>query len=236
MKANIKLKPKKCNFVLQKVKYLGHIVTQEGIAPDPETVEAVQKYPLPKNVRGVRGFLGLVNWYRKFILNITKIAAPLVELTKNNVKFKITEEVLEVIEKLKGALTSDKILIFPDFTKPFILSTDASGIGAGAILGQIREGKERPIAYASRKLNKAELNYSTTEKELLAIIFGVKTFRCYLYGKRFTIITEHRPLKWVITMKDPSSGLTRWALTLAEYELRSDSQGRSKTRQRRLVE
>lgn len=122
------------------------------------------------------------------------------------------------MDSLKIAITSDSVLIYPDFNDTFILATDASGIGVGAILSQNRGGLERPVAFASKKLNKAEQNYSTIERELLGIIFGIKQFRCYLYGRRFTIITDHRPLKWILSLKDPTSRLARWALLLAEYE------------------
>lgn len=216
--ANIKLKPQKCNFLLKKVKYLGHVLTQEGILPDPEKIEAIEKFPIPKNIKGVRSFLGLINWYRRFIPNVTELSAPLVNLTRKDVKFEISEEVIKSIAALKKALTVDSLLIFPDFDQPFLLATDTSGTGVGAVLSQVRNGKERPIAYASRKLNKAEVKYSVTEAELLGVVFGVRTFKCYLYGRKFTIITDHRPLKWLLTMKDPSSRLTRWALSLAEYD------------------
>ncbi|XP_074040987.1 tropomodulin isoform X2 [Leptinotarsa decemlineata] len=215
---NIKLKPKKCNFLLKKVKYLGHMITQEGVLPDPEKIEAIKKFPIPRNVRGVRAFMGLVNWYRRFIPNVAEISAPLVNLTKKDVKFEISLEVLEAIDKLKQSLTAESVLIFPDFEQSFIVSTDASGLGVGAILSQMRDGYEKPVAYASRKFKKAELNYSTTEKELLGVIFGIQTFRCYLYGRKFTVISDHRPLKWLLSMNDPGSRLTRWALTLAEYD------------------
>ncbi|XP_074039933.1 uncharacterized protein [Leptinotarsa decemlineata] len=144
--------------------------------------------------------------------------APLTHLTKKEVKFEITPEVLQATEKLKSILTSDLVLIFPGFSQPFIVATDASGSGIGAVLSQLREGHERPVAYASRNLKKAELNYSTTEKELLGVIFGIQTFRCYLYGNKFTVITDHRPLKWLLTIKDPGSRLAIWALTLGEYD------------------
>lgn len=215
---NIKLKPAKCNFMMKKVKYLGHIITQQGVQPDPSTLESIRNFPLFRNVKGVRAFMGLVNWYRRFIPNMAQISACIVHLTKKDVPFKITEEILEAFEKLKNALTSEAILIYPDLTQPFVLSTDASGLGVGAVLSQVRDGYEKPIAYASRKFKKAEINYSTTEKELLGVMFGIQQFRCYLYGPtQFTIVTDHRPLKWILQLKDASSRLTRWALSLAEY-------------------
>lgn len=203
---------------MKEVKYLGHIITPDGIKPDPEKIRDIVNYPLPRNVKDVRAFLGLAGWYRKFIPNFAEVAAPLSKLTKKDVVFKIDEEVRKSMDSLKIAITSDSVLIYPDFNDTFILATDASGIGVGAILSQNRGGLERPVAFASKKLNKAEQNYSTIERELLGIIFGIKQFRCYLYGRRFTIITDHRPLKWILSLKDPTSRLARWALLLAEYE------------------
>lgn len=110
------------------------------------------------------------------------------------------------------------VLIYPDFSQPFVVATDASGLGIGAVLSQVRDGYERPIAYASRNFNNAELNYSTTEKELLGVVYGIQAFRCYLYGKKFTVISDHRPLKWLLSLKDPGSRLARWAMTLADYD------------------
>lgn len=110
------------------------------------------------------------------------------------------------------------VLKYPDFSKPFILSTDASGIAIGAVLSQLHEGNEHPIAYASRQLNKAEKNYGATERELLALVWATKYFRCYLYGRKFTAITDHSALRWMLSLKDPSSRLTRWALRLSEFD------------------
>lgn len=118
-------------------------------------------------MKGVRSFLGLINWYRRFIPNVTELSALLVNLTKKDIKFEISEEVFKSITALKNALTADSLLIFPDFNQPFLLATDSSGTGIGAVLSQLRDGKERPIAYASRKMNKSEVSYTVTEQELL---------------------------------------------------------------------
>lgn len=121
-------------------------------------------------------------------------------------------------ETLRNALASDTVLAYPDFTEPFILATDASGTALGAVLSQRQHGRERPIAFASRQLNKSEANYSVTERELLAVIWATKLFRCYLLGRQFTLITDHAALRWMLSLRDPSSRLTRWALRLSEFE------------------
>ncbi|KAG5862030.1 hypothetical protein JTB14_027516 [Gonioctena quinquepunctata] len=133
---------------------------------------------MPKNVRRVRSFQGLVNWYRRFIPNAAYFISDLTNLTKKDVKFELTPTVLEAIQKLKDTPTSEMVLIFPDFTQPFIVASDASGSGVGIVLSQIRKGYERPIAYASRSFKKVELNYSTTEKELLGVVSRIQTSGC----------------------------------------------------------
>lgn len=216
--ANITLKPSKCKFLLKEVKYLGHIISEEGIKPDPQKVECINSYPIPRNVKDVRAFLGLAGWYRKFIKNFSEVALPLTNLTKKSEKFEITPEVIESMNILKKALTSESILIYPDFTQPFILATDSSDFGTGSILSQLRNGFERPIAFASRKFNKAERNYSVSEKECNGLVAGIKAHKYFLYGRKFTIVTDHRPLKWLLNLKDPTSRLARWALLLSEYD------------------
>lgn len=216
--ANIKLKPSKSQFLMQEVKYLGHLISKDGIKPDPEKFSSILNFPIPKDITAVRSFLGLVGWYRRFIRNYAQIAEPLTNLTKKNIKFEITQQVLESIHTLKHALTTETVLAHPNFTEPFILATDASILGIGAILSQIQNGIEKPIAFFSRKLNKAQKNYSVTELECLAVVEAVKHFKCYLYGQKFTIITDHRPLKWLLSLKDPTSRLARWSLLLSSYD------------------
>ena len=177
--ANLKLKPSKCHFACAKVQYLGHIVSGDGVAPDPEKISAVKNFPRPHNVKTVRSFLGLANYYRRFIKDFAKLAAPLNKLLRKDQKFAWTPLCEEAFEALKSALTSAPILAFPDFTQPFHLFVDASNDGVGATLGQIQDGKEVAISYAGRDFNSAERNYSTTEREALAVIFGIKKFAPY---------------------------------------------------------
>jgi len=178
----------------------------------------VKDYPVPKNIREIRGWLGLAGYYRRFVENFAEIAQPLSQLTKKGIPFVWGSKQMQSFEKLKKVLCSNQVLIFPDFHKEFIVSTDASGTAVGAILSQNTEDGERPVAYASRQLNAAERNYSTTERELLAVIFATKQFRCYLLGKKFQLITDHAALKWMLSLRDPSSRLTRWALRLSEFD------------------
>lgn len=217
-RANLKVNLKKCRFAQSSVEYLGHIVTEDGVKPDQKKIEAIQKFPQPNNVRDVRGFLGLAGYYRRFIGGFAEIAKPLTTLTKKDVEFQWGQEQETAFSNLKTALCSESVLAYPDFAKPFILATDASGTALGAVLSQIHDDKERPVAYASRQMNAAERNYATTERELLAVVWAVKQFRCYLLGRSFKLITDHAALRWMLSLRDPSSRLTRWALQLAEFD------------------
>lgn len=217
-KFNLKLQPDKCEFLRREVAYLGHIITDKGVSPNPDKIAAVTQFPTPKNPKDIKSFLGLVGYYRRFIENFSKITKPLTSLLKKDAVFQWSHEQEQSFNLLKNKLTSAPLLQYPDFNNPFLLTTDASNYAVGAILSQGEIGKDKPIAYASRTLNKAEGNYSTIEKELLAILFGVKTFRPYLYGRKFRIITDHRPLVWLFNVKDPGSRLIRWRLKLEEYD------------------
>lgn len=215
---NLKLQPDKCEFLRREVSYLGHIITDKGVTPNPEKVKAVTNFPVPKNPKEVKSFLGLAGYYRRFIENFSKLTKPLTSLLKKDTNFVWSTDQDQAFNILKEKLVSAPLLQYPDFSQPFVVTTDASNYAVGAVLSQGPIGKDKPIAYASRTLNKAEGNYSTTEKELLAIIFAVKTFRPYLYGTKFFIVTDHRPLLWVMNVKDPGSRLVRWRLKLEEYQ------------------
>lgn len=216
---SLKLNPDKCEFLRREVTYLGHIISKDGIRPNPEKVEVIQKFPVPKNPTQIKSFLGLCGYYRKFIKDFSNISKPLTLLLHKDKKFSWTFEQQTAFEKLKGIiLSSDLILQYPDFSKPFLLTTDASNVAIGAILSQGKINEDLPISFASRTLNKCEQNYSTIEKELLAIIWAIKHFRPYLYGHKFTIVSDHRPLVWLKNCKDQNSKLLRWRLLLEEYE------------------
>ena len=178
----------------------------------------MNEFPQPKSPKDIKSFLGLVSYYRRFVHDFSQLSKPLTSLLKKDVPFAWQNEQQLAFETLKIKLTSAPLLIYPDLTKDFILTCDESNYVIGAILSQGEISKDQPIAYASRTLNKGECNLSTIEKELLAIIFGCKTFRPYLFGRRFMIVTDHRPFKWLFNHTDPSSKLQRWRLKLEEFE------------------
>jgi len=215
---NLKLQPYKCEFLRKEVLYLGHRLTCNGLLPNESKLSAVKEFPIPSTTKKLKEFLGLAGYYRRFIPNFGKIAKPLTNLLKNNTPFIWNADTDEAFNTLKRVLTSQPLLQYPDFSKPFILTTDASNDALGAILIQGEIGRDPPIAYASRTLSKAERNYPTVEKELLAVVWGCKHFRPYLYGRKFTVVTDHRPLVWIFNVKDPSSRLLKWRLKLEEYE------------------
>jgi hypothetical protein len=216
--ANLKLQPDKCNFLQRECVYLGHVISKDGIKPDERKVKSVIEFPVPTTVKNIKSFLGLSGYYRKFINSYSAIAKPLTNLLKRDIKFTWSDECQKSFDTLKKALCSEPILKYPDFTKPFLLTADASNKALGAILSQGEIGQDLPICFASRTLNKSESNYSTTELECLAIIFGVKQFRPYLYGRKFIIISDHRPLTWLFNLKNPLSKLARWRIQLEEYD------------------
>ena len=172
---------------------------------NPEKLKAIQDYPRPQNVKDVRSFLGLTGFYRRFIDRYSDKAKPLTLLQKKGIEFTWTPEAEKAFLKLKQTMRQGPILKYPDFSKPFVVATDASNIGIGSVLAQVHNGQEFPIAYNSRQLSKVEQNYSTIEKELLSVVNAVPTYRPYLYGRKFTLVTDHRPLRWLMSLKDPSS-------------------------------
>jgi hypothetical protein len=216
--ANFRIQPEKCVFATDTVEYLGHICTSEGIRPDPKKIRAIEEYSRPTTVKEIRAFLGLAGYYRRHVPNFAELAKPLTMLTKKDIPFIWTNEQQNAFDVLKQRLSTEPLLIYPDFAQPFIIACDASTKAIGAVLSQLRDGKERPIAYCSRQLNSAESKYSTTELELLALLFATKQFRVYIYGRKFTVYTDHRALRWLLNLQDPSSRLTRWAVKLSEYD------------------
>ena len=218
--ANVKLNPKKGSFFKQRVEYLGQVVTPEGISPNPDKVSVVQEFPNPTNLKELTSFLGLANYYRRFVRGFSNIANPLNALSKKNVPFVWTVACAEEFDKLKRALVSAPILAYPNFREPFLLFVDASSTGIGFTLGQIQNGKEVVIAYNGHGLNWAEQNYSTTEREALALVEGIKKFQPYLHNRNFTVVTDHSSLRWLMNVKDASGRLARWALLLRQYDFK----------------
>lgn len=217
--ANFKIQLDKSEFLRKEVAYLGHIVTENGVRPNPDKILAIKKFPLPKNTKQIKGFLGLLGYYRRFIKGFAKITKPLTNCLKKEGIININDpEYVKCFEFCKTLLMNEPILQYPDFSKPFVLTTDASNFAIGAVLSQGKIGSDLPIAYASRTLNVSETNYSTIEKELLSIVWAVKYFRPYLFGRKFLIVTDHKPLQWLFSLKEPNSKLVRWRLKLEEYE------------------
>ncbi|KAL4085202.1 hypothetical protein QTP88_027061 [Uroleucon formosanum] len=215
---NLQLQPSKCQFLRHEVVYLGHLITDAGVKPDPTKISCVRDHPVPRNPTEIKRFLGLSGYYRRFIEKYSQIAKPMTTLLKKGQPFEWTAECQTSFETLVQKLVTAPILQYPNFEEPFILTTDASQYAIGSIISQGEIGHDLPIAYASRTLNKAEQNYSTTEKELLSIVWSVKHFRPYLLGRKFRIYTDHQPLTWLFNVKDPGSRLMRWRLKLAEYQ------------------
>ena len=216
--SNFKIQMDKSEFLKLETAYLGHVIGRDGIKPNPDKITAVNKFPLPTNATEIKRFLGLLGYYRKFIPNFAKVTKPMTQCLKKGSKIDIHDpEYINCFEHCKTLLINDPILQYPDFSKEFILTTDASKLAIGAVLSQGSIGSDKPIAYASRTLNSSEINYSTIEKELLAIVWATKYFRPYLFGRKFVVVTDHKPLKWMMSLREPNSRLTRWRLKLSEY-------------------
>lgn len=228
--AGLRLNPAKCYFCKKELKYLGHIVNQQGIQTDPEKLSAINQFPTPKTVRQVRSFLGLASWYRRFVPRFAVMSAPLTQLLRKNQRWNWTEKQEHAFQSLKDVLTSSPVLSCPDFAQPFILQVDASNDGLGASLTQKKDKNETVIAFASRLLSESERKFSVTEKECLSLIWAVKKFRPYLEGYKFVAITDHQALRWLMTLEKPSGRLARWMLELQQHdftiEYRPGSQNR----------
>lgn len=214
----LKLQPEKCNFLRREIVYLGHVIGEDGILPDPAKIKAVQNFPTPKNIKEIKSFLGLAGYYHRFINNFSKISKPLTSLLRKDVTYKWDTFCDESFNILKKALITPPLLIYPDFSRQFIVTSDASAFAIGAVLSQGEIPNDRPICYASRTLSKAETGYSVIEKELLAIVYALSQFRPYIYGRKVLIVTDHKPLVWVMNLKDPSSRLMRWKIKIEEYD------------------
>jgi hypothetical protein len=216
--ASMTLNPSKCAFGYQEVKILGHIVDEAGIRPDPAKIESVTNFETPRRVRAVRSFLGLCNYYRKFVPDFSKIAAPLTQLTRKDTRFNWGPKQEEAFRMLKEKLTTSPILKHFNPKLPLEIHTDASDLGVGAALMQQDGDTMFPIAFSSRKLSDAERKYCTTEKECIAVVWAVQHFRHFLWGRPFTIVVDHHALCWLDKNKDVSGRLGRWALKLMEFD------------------
>jgi hypothetical protein len=215
-KANLKLRPEKCIFASDTVKYLGYVVTSRGITPDHDKVVTISEMKFPKSAKGMIRFLGVVNFYRDFIVRFSNTASVLYKMAQSEAKFKSKmkcEAAHRAFEKLKMCLVAEPILAYPDFSKPFYVQTDASNFAIGGVIGQFRmvNGKNKffPIMYGSRHLTDAESRYSATERELTAIVWANKRFAPYVFGRHVTYITDHKPLTTMRELSEPMGRLGR---------------------------
>ena len=213
----LKVKPSKCALFQKRIHFLGHVISQHGVQPQPEKIKAIRDWPRPKCIRDVRGFYGLASYYRRFVKNFADIAEPLTKLTRKNKKFEWTDDSQTAFDKLKRAVEEATTLSFPYPNIPCIVDSDALDVAIGAVLSQVIEGIERPIAFYSRTMSQTQRNYCPTRRELLAAVSALQHFRHYLLGNKLTLRTDHHSLKWLNTFKRPVGILARWIETLAEF-------------------
>lgn len=216
--AGFMLKLSKCHFAKSSLKFLGHVISKEGVTVDPDKVSALSQMPKPTNVTEVRSFIGGASYFRRFIRDFASIAKPLTDLTKADTPFLWTSECETAFTTLLSQLSTAPILAYPDWTQPFTLATDASYSGLGACLTQCIDGIERPVLFASRKLSDEETRYAVTEIEGAAVVWAFKLLRPYLLGKPFKLITDHIALRSWLTKTNLGGRLARWSLILQEFD------------------
>ena len=216
---NLVLNWEKCHFMVSQGIVLGHIISEKGIEVDKAKVDLISKLPPPTNVKTVRQFLGHAGFYRRFIQDFSKIAKPLYKLLEKDATFEWDSECQQRFEELKTHLTTAPIVRAPNWQLPFEVMCDASDLAVGAVLGQRTEGKPYVVYYASKTLNEAQRNYTTTEKELLAVVYALDKFRAYLLGAEIIIFTDHSALKYLLTKQNAKARLIRWVLLLQEFNL-----------------
>ncbi|XP_061098630.1 uncharacterized protein LOC133128839 [Conger conger] len=220
--AGLTANPAKCRLGFKEAAYLGHTVGRGRVKPQSNKVDSIATWPQPATKKQVRMFLGLVGYYRQFIPEFAARAAPLHDLTKKEQPNRVQWNPLAAaaFQDLRAALGEKPVLITPNFQKPFVLQTDASEVGLGAVLSQIQDGVEHPVTYISRKLLGHERNYATVEKECLAIRWAVGKLRYYLLDREFLLVTDHAPLKWMYLNRDSNARVTRWFLELQPYRFK----------------
>jgi len=215
----LRVHPGKSVFCSDKLEYLGHVITPEGIEPQAAKVAAMASLPIPTSVSTLQSFMGLLNYYRCYCPQFSSIAKPLNKLLQKGVAFEWGQEQQQAYDTLKQQLCSEPVLRRADPSKQFILHTDWSQHGLGAVLAQLDdEGREYMVACASRSLNIHERNYTPWKGELLAVVWGIKTFRVYLHGVSFELVTDHQPLLWLLNQNEPTGQQARWVLSLMEYD------------------
>ena len=222
-KAGMRLKKSKCTFLSQSVEYLGHKISKEGLQPTEDKVRAITHAPKPNNVSQLKAFLGLVNYYHKFMPNLSTVLSPLYKLLQVKVPWTWGRQQQQAFDEAKSFLKSPQLLTPYDTEKPLVLACDASPVGVGAVLAhRMEDGSDRPIGYASRALTLTERKYAQIDKEALAIVYGIKRFHQYLYGRNFIIHTDHKPLMYLFNENrsipaTASARVQRWALTISGY-------------------
>ncbi|GKA29087.1 reverse transcriptase domain-containing protein [Tanacetum coccineum] len=215
---NLALNWEKSHFMVKEGIVLGHKISKSGIEVDRAKIDVIAKLPHPTTVKGIRSFLGHAGFYRRFIQNFSKIARPMTHLLEKETPFYFSKECIEAFNTLKKNLTEAPILIAPDWNEPFELMCDASDFALGAVLGQRHEKHFRPIHYASKTMIEAESRYTTTEKEMLAVVYAFEKFRSYLVMNKCTVYTDHSALKYLFAKKDSKARLLRWVLLLQEFD------------------
>lgn len=220
--AGLTLKPSKVQFGPKEVKYLGHVLSSEGIRLGDDRIKAILDLPTPKTIKELRSVLGTVNYVKRFIPDLATITAPLVDLTKKEAMKQVAKrwgpEHDRAFAEVKHRLTQAPVLHFPDFTKEFVVHVDASEAGAGAFLAQQNGDDLNIIAYFSQRFNKSQQHYSATMKECYAVVLAIQHWRPYLWGKHFTCVTDHAALRYLYTMQDTSNMLTRWSIGLQSFD------------------
>lgn len=204
----------------RQITFLGHVISSSGIAMDPDKIRTLQNFQPPKNKKQIQSFLGFINFYRKYIRNLSQFTGILSQLTKQDCKWEWHEKQQMAFEEIKKAFLEDLIIQYLDFTKPFLLATDASITHVGAELYQIDEaGNHRTLGFASRVLSSMEIRYCTMELELLAVVFGCKKFRMFILGNTTQVLTDHKALMFLKSCRLLNGQLMRWTLLLQEYNL-----------------
>jgi len=219
VETNLVLNWEKCHFMVQEGIVLGHRVSSKGIEVDHAKVDVIEKLPPPTSVKAVRSFLGHAGFYRRFIKDFSKIANPLCKLLEKDHSFVFSDDCRLAFEELKRRLVTAPIIVAPNWEQPFELMCDASDYAIGAVMGQRKDKLVHPIYYASRTLSGAQLNYTVTEKEMLAVVFAFDKFRSYLIGSKVIVYTDHATLRYLIAKKESKPRLIRWVLLLQEFDL-----------------
>jgi hypothetical protein len=209
----------KCHFMVKQGIVLGHVISERGIEVDKAKMETVEQLPPPTDVKSLRSFLGHARFYSRFIKDFSKTTKPFTHLLQKDVAFDFDEKFLAAFRTLKSALVSAPIIQPPDWSQPFEIMCDSSDYAVGAVLGQRKEARVHAVYYASKTLNEAQLNYATTEKELLAVVFAFEKFRSYIVNSKVIVYTDHAAIKYLLAKKDAKPRLIRWILLLQEFDV-----------------